>query len=62
MTPVEFPAPMSGQPTIVTVEHIESIERHPYYDHCVLVMLSGRRVTVGCSMVRAAELIQGVVK
>jgi hypothetical protein len=58
--PIEFPAAVGCYPQIVMVEHIETIERDSYYDNqCVLVLNSGRRISVGCSPARAAQMIRG---
>lgn len=59
MTPVSFPAPVGGYPEIVMAEHIESIERGDYYcEQCVLVLVSKRRISAGCTPERAAEMIR----
>jgi hypothetical protein len=40
-------------------EHIETIERDSYYnEHCVLVLTSKRRISVGCSEQKAAQMIR----
>ena len=59
MTPIEFPACVGGWPQTVMAEHIETIERDSYYnEHCVLVLTSKRRINVGCSQQRAAQMIR----
>lgn len=59
MTPVEFPAGVGGWPQTVMAGHIESIECHYYYrEQSILVLTSKRRIHVGCSAQRAAELIR----
>lgn len=63
MTPVNFPASVGGYPTIVMAEQIETIETHDsYYDHCVIVLTSKRRISVGCKPEKAAELIRQAAK
>jgi len=59
MTPIEFPAGVGGWPQTVMAEHIETIERDSYYsEQCVLVLTSKRRINVGCTQQRAAQMIR----
>ena len=59
MTPIEFPASVGDWPQTVMAEHIETIERNSYYtEHCVLVLTSKRRISVGCSQQKAAQMIR----
>lgn len=59
MTPIEFPAGVGGWPQIVMAEYIETIECDSYYnDQCVLVLTSKRRINVGCTPQRAAQMIR----
>jgi len=59
MTPIEFPAGVGSWPKIVMAEHIETIERNPYdSEQCVLVLTSKRRIDIGCTPQKAAQMIR----
>jgi len=59
MTPIEFPAGVGEYPKTVMAEHIETIERDSYYsEQCVLVLTSKRRIAIGCTQDRAAQMIR----
>lgn len=59
MTPITFPATVGGTETSVIAEHIHSIEpQHYYREHSTLVLVSGRRVGVGCTIEQTQRMIR----